>query len=439
MGMATKHLLFFLVSFVALVGIWADSGIANGVADVEILEDPAALKLDLEQMKSKISVLESSLAEEEKQLKARDESISLLEKIIKEKTETVASLQEHIESLQKKGAADTAQLLGKAHARAAEFEKQVEDLKGDILVKNQKQNALEARAVEAERKVEELKSNVENLRSANEDQKKRIKKTERALKVAEEELMKVRLEVSLRKKELNKIQGAWLPPWLADRLIHYQAAAATHWTKHGKPAYDTVVLKILEISSAAHEKLDPHLQTAKTKWIPIIKERREAISSSVEPLLRSTLARAVDLYEASLKPHILKAQEAADPYFQDAKKLSKPYIDRAAEIARPRVEKVRVVLKPYTKKYGRSYRRFLKTAKAYHLQIQASAKDVLRSHELTRALATDELVWFAASAALALPVFVTVQLLASVFRRKPRGRAQSSQAHRRPKRRHADK
>ncbi|CAA7398758.1 unnamed protein product [Spirodela intermedia] len=439
--MASKLLLLLLVFSLGLAGVRADSGIVDEGVDPQVPEDPSPLRRELEKLKSKIASLEFSVAEGEKQLKVKDESILLFEKIIKEKTHSVASLQDQIESLQ--GAADAAQLLGKAHARTAELEKQLEDLRSDTHAQNEKQGALATRAIEAERKVEELNLKLENLQSANDEQKKRIKKIERALKVAEEELMKVRLEASSKKKELNEIHGAWLPPWLADHVVHYRAKAAAHWSNHGKPAYDIFVQKVLEVSSQAKKKIGPHVETAKTKWIPILKERWVIVRTSVEPYARSAATRTVELYETSLKPHLLKAQEAADPYLQDVKKFSKPYIDQVATITRPHVEKTRIFLKPYTKKAARVYRKFLRSATTYHRQIQTVVKDTLLRHELTRALATEELVWFAASASLVLPIFVAFQLLAPIFRKKPRRRVPSppaNQTHRRPKRsRHADK
>ncbi|CAA6662358.1 unnamed protein product [Spirodela intermedia] len=429
MVMASKLLLLLLVFSLGLAGVRADSGIVDEGVDPQVPEDPSPLRRELEKLKSKIASL--------------GRIHLLFEKIIKEKTHSVASLQDQIESLQ--GAADAAQLLGKAHARTAELEKQVEDLRSDTHAQNEKkQGALATRAIEAERKVEELNLKLEN----------RIKKIERALKVAEEELMKVRLEAHQRKR----IHGAWLPPWLADHVVHYKAKAAVHWSNHGKPA---MIYLFRSIVSGQKEDW-AHVETAKTKWIPILKERWvivrtsvepyaqsavtrtvELYETSVEPYARSAATRTVELYETSLKPHLLKAQEAADPYLQDVKKFSKPYIDQVATITRPHVEKARIFLKPYTKKAARVYRKFLRSATTYHRQIQTVVKDTLLRHELTRALATEELVWFAASASLVLPIFVAFQLLAPIFRKKPRRRVPSppaNQTHRRPKRsRHADK
>ncbi|MQL70257.1 hypothetical protein Taro_002555, partial [Colocasia esculenta] len=464
----SKILLFFIVFSLVLAGIRADAGVVDaddGVVEdrveQEVPEYAAPLKVELEQLRLKISALESSIAEGNRLLKAKDETILQFENVVKEKAEKIASLHAEIELLQKKGAVDAEELVGKAHARSADLEKQVENLKSDIQAQKRKRDALEARAIEAEIKVEQLNAKLENvgaqnsisslfllldiLQQTSDEQKRRIKKTERALKVAEEELMKVRLEASSKKKELTEMHGAWLPPWLAIHLDQCQATAATHWNKHGKPACDAFVQKVTEILAQAHKKVEPHLVTAKKTWMPALERQWTTIRTSVEPYAKSVATKAVDVYEVSvitLKPHLVRVQEAADPYLQNAKKFSKPYIDQVATITKPHAEKVRVVLKPYTKKIVHVYGRFLKSATTYHRQIQVSAKEVLEKHELTKQLATKEFVWFAASAFLALPIFFVFQLLASIFRKKPRKSSQgthSNHAPRRHKRRHGDK
>lgn len=40
------------------------------------------------------------------------------------------------------------------------------------------------------------------------------------------------------------------------------------------------------------------------------------VRTSVEPYAQSAAARTAELYGTSIKPHLVRAQEAADPYLQ---------------------------------------------------------------------------------------------------------------------------
>ncbi|CAB4297097.1 unnamed protein product [Prunus armeniaca] len=406
--------------------------------------DSSALKIELDQLKSKIHTLEFDVDAKIKELKKKNEIIEQKEKIIQENSNSISSLQSEIESLQKKGSLDAEKQVGKAHARAGELEKKVAELKKELESQHKEKEALEARAKNAETKIDVLILKIENIEKISDDQKTKIRKTERALKVAEEEMLKAKFEATSKAKELKEVvHGAWLPPWLAVHLIHCQSLVETHWNEHGKPAVDIAVQKALEKKAQAEKWAEPHVETFKTKWIPAIKEQWVVVKESVEPHVKSLSTKTVEVYEMSkstLAPHVLKAQEVVDPYFQEAKKFSKPYVDQVATVAKPHVDKVRVVLKPYTKKAVHAYEKFLKSASTYHHQVQAKVKDLLKRHELTRALATKELEWFAASALLALPIIFLFRIFSSLFCTKSKKPVRSTNhTRRKPKRVHPDK
>ncbi|XP_034198662.1 uncharacterized protein LOC117614085 isoform X1 [Prunus dulcis] len=406
--------------------------------------DSSALKIELDQLKSKIHTLVFDVDAKIKELKKKNEIIEQKEKIIQENSNSISSLQSEIESLQKKGSLDAEKQVGKAHARAGELEKKVAELKKELESQYKEKEALEARAKNAETKIDVLILKIENIEKISDDQKTKIRKTERALKVAEEEMLKAKFEATSKAKELKEVvHGAWLPPWLAVHLIHCQSLVETHWNEHGKPAVDIAVQKALEKKAQAEKWAEPHVETFKTKWIPAIKEQWLVVKESVEPHVKSLSKKTVEVYETSkstLAPHVLKAQEVVDPYFQEAKKFSKPYVDQVATVAKPHVDKVRVVLKPYTKKAVHAYEKFLKSASTYHHQVQAKVKDLLKRHELTRALATKELEWFAASALLALPIIFLFRIFSSLFCTKSKKPVRSTNHTRRKhKRVHPDK
>ncbi|XP_043713284.1 uncharacterized protein LOC122661839 isoform X1 [Telopea speciosissima] len=405
----------------------------------------SSLKIELEQVKAKISVLESSIEEKTRELKSKDESIAQMKKTIQEKSDGIVSLQNDIDSLKKKGTVDAEEQMGKAHAWAGELEKQVEKLKRDLEAQKNNKDTLDVRASEAEKKIDVLISKIENLQKINDEQKTRIHKTERALQVAEEEMMKTKFEANLKIKELMEVHGAWLPPWLAGHLVHFQSVVAEHWNGHGKPAMDIVVKKALEKKAQAQNWAEPHIELVKSRWIPTLKEQWLTITTHVEPRIQLLTKRSMKFYETSkstIAPYVVKVQEFADPYFQDAKKFTKPYIDQVATAAKPHVDKVRVALKPYTKKVVHSYGKFLESATTHHRQVQDSVRETLKKHELTRHLATKELVWFAASALLALPIIILTRLLSGTFggkAKKSARNAHTGQTRRRAKRGHPDK
>ncbi|XP_020265927.1 uncharacterized protein LOC109841390 [Asparagus officinalis] len=439
---SSKLLVLWIAISIVAVGIRADSRAE------EVIVEPGAsdshLKLEIEQLKSKISSLESSLTDKAKELNNKDVSIVSLGKLIEEKSASIAALRSEIESLQKKGAVVDEEQVGKAHARAGELEKEVGKLKTDKETLTKKSEALEARASGAEKKIEELKLLLGNLEKTNEDQKRRLHKTERALKVAEEELLRAQLEATSKSKVLNEIHGAWLPPWLATQIRLIQDLGTTHWNEHGKPVMDMLLQKISEKSAQVQKWAKPHLESVKTKWIPVAKEKWMSFTTYVEPHVQTVSTKSVEVYEvcrSSITPHFIKVQELTAPYVQEARSLSKPYVERIATVTKPHVEKARVVLKPYTSRAVYGYGKFLESATTYHHQVQGAVHEKLKKYDLTKPLATKELVWFMASALLALPVFVLYKIFSSMFCKKAKKPldTHANHGHRRHKRRHADK
>ncbi|KAL4334962.1 hypothetical protein GQ457_07G036980 [Hibiscus cannabinus] len=443
--MAASTLVIFSL-FLALIF----NQIRADVSTEPLLESDAsgssALKAELDQLKSKIHLLESNVEEKIRELKTKDEKIKEKDKIIQVKSDSIASLQTELSSLQKKGTSDAEERVGKAKAHALELQKQVDELKTELEAKSKEKESLEARATKAENKLNELNLKLENLEKINKEQANKIAKTERALKIAEEELIKTKFEATSKGNELMEVHGAWLPPWLAMQLNHFQAFIQTHWTERGKPTMDMVMQKALEKKALAKKWAEPHMETIKTKWVPAIKDQWVVVTKHAEPHVQSLKAKTVEVYEASktsVTPHIVKVQEIVDPYFQDAKKFSKPYIDQVATLAKPHFDKVSVVIKPYTKEVVNAYGRFLESATTYHQQVQAFVQETLKKHELTRPLATKELEWFAASALLALPIIILFRIFSATFCKKGKKRARqhanTTHGRRKGKRGHTDK
>ncbi|XP_043709724.1 uncharacterized protein LOC122658706 isoform X3 [Telopea speciosissima] len=363
----------FLVLSIFLALIFTKTTADAGVHDENITPkvSDSSLKMELEHLKSKISVLESNIEEKTRELKSKDESIAQMEKTVQEKSDSTVSLQSKIDLLQKKGTLDAEEQMGKVHARAGELVKQVEKLKRELEVQKRNKEALAAQGSQAEKKIDVLNMKLENLQKINDEQKIRIRKTEHALQIAEEEMMKTKFEANSKIKELMEVHGAWLPSWLAAHLVHFQLVMAEHWNKHGKPAMDIVVEKASDKKAQVHKWAEPHIETVETRWIPTLKEQWLTFTAYVEPHVQLATKRSIEVYETSksaIAPYVVQIQEFSDPYLQEAKKFTMPYIDQVATAAKPHVDKAWVALKPYTKKVVHSYEKFLESASTYHLQ-----------------------------------------------------------------------
>ncbi|KAJ4899091.1 myosin heavy chain-related [Raphanus sativus] len=67
-----------------------------------------------------------------------------------------------------------------------------------------------------------------------------------------------------------------------------------HWEAHGKPALDTVILKVAEAKTQAVKWAEPHVQNVKTKYIPAI---TETVATHVEPHVRTLSIKAKEAYQ----------------------------------------------------------------------------------------------------------------------------------------------
>ncbi|CAL9233800.1 unnamed protein product [Arabidopsis halleri] len=439
--MAAAKLVAWLLLFALVINfttcIFADAGI-NDDEEPKLRSDGGEIELD--QLNAKIRALESQIDDKTKELKGREELVTEKDKLLQERQDKVASLETEVSSLRKKGSSDSVELLSKAQARAAELEKQVEVLKNFLEQKNKEKASIEARTSEAEKKLNKLNSKLEKLHKTNEEQKNKIRKLERALKISEEEMLRTKHEATTKAKELMEVHGAWLPPWFAVHWSNFQTVAGTHWDAHGKPVMEKVTQKVTLAKNQAEKWAKPHMANVKTKYIPAMKE---TVKTHVEPHVQTLSTKAKEAYHASksaVTPHIVKIQEHVDPYYQEAKKFSKPYVDQVATATKPHVDKVRATIKPYTKKTIHYYKEFLESASTYHHQLQANVDRKLKSHELMEPFATKEFTWFAASALLALPIFIVYKFLCSLFwQTKKPTRQPRHHTRRKAKRGHSDK
>ncbi|XP_070671672.1 uncharacterized protein [Malus domestica] len=435
----SKLLLFSVFLALSFTGITAyppppDDGASDSAQEVA----DSSLALQLQQLKSRVSLLESSIDDKNCELRKKDESIKLMEKVIQEKSNSIALLQSAIESVQGSEPLDVVELGDKPHVQAGGLEKQVKRLREDIAVQNKKRDELEAQASVAEQKIQELSIKLENIRypficgvlrsksymvhtsrqslqKVNDEQKTGIQKTEHDLQVAEEEIVKEKFGISSISEDLT------------------ETYIVTYWNELGRPAFNLGIEKALKMKARGEGWTEIIVERIRTNWIPRLKKQSLEFKAYLEPNIRLVTAKIVDVYrssKSSIGTLVLKAQNMADPYIQEAKKYTEPYIDRVAMVTKPHLDKLHIALKPYTKKVLNAYRKVITTTTFLHHEV----KEILKNNELTQPVASMELAWFAATALLALPAVFLFKLYSATLgfqlcRKKTKKRSHSSYAN----------
>ncbi|GJV14838.1 ALP1-like protein [Tanacetum coccineum] len=120
------------------------------------------------------------------------------EETIKETADTLTSLQSEVASLEAKGS--------------------VKKLPMELQSKNNVRGALETK--DLKKMMIDLNSTLHDLQEV---------KTKCALKIDDEEFKKAKSEATKKIRKLTKVYDAWLPPWLASRLVVYQPYVKNHW------------------------------------------------------------------------------------------------------------------------------------------------------------------------------------------------------------------
>ncbi|GJX03734.1 hypothetical protein Tco_0189650 [Tanacetum coccineum] len=154
---------------------------------------------------------------DEKDKNVEDQQVS--EQTINETTYTITSLQSEVVLLEAKGSLDANEEIKETHTRVHELEKQVEKLPMELQLQNNFREALETTSKDLEKKMIDLNPTLHDLQKV---------KTKCALKVDDEEFKKAKSEATRKIRNLAKVYGAWLPPWLASRLVVYQPYVKNH-------------------------------------------------------------------------------------------------------------------------------------------------------------------------------------------------------------------
>ncbi|KAL0346890.1 UNVERIFIED_CONTAM: hypothetical protein Scaly_1705000 [Sesamum calycinum] len=400
--MAFRQIVFLLLVFLPMIlaaFTWADTVLlSEDVADLRdqdgAVSQSEAAELELRQLKSKISYLETIIEDRTAEVKRKDGGIKQWRKFIEEKSNSLASLQT-------------------AEKESSEVKERIERLMHVLM---NSRNRIEAQKKEgqagvpsnaAEEKIEGLKLKLENLfflnfrgpvillQKINNEQTSRIHKAQRALQAAEvlsvprplfffsstrclflmkeiilrwlqEEMLKAKLEASSMTKQLK------------------ESFVLTLWNQIGRPVFNPTIQEALKQKYEVEKWVQHHLETIK----------------------------------------------------REAKMFMKPYVDQVTEITKPHLDKACLFAKPFSKKVIHYHQKISKNVREYHSLVQATLHETLNSYELTKPLATEGLVQFLASILIVLPVILLFRTLLS---KEPKKRQRSShRSHTRRRAKHAN-
>ncbi|CAM8962965.1 unnamed protein product [Rhodiola kirilowii] len=426
--------LIFLI--VTLIGPWP----AESLAEVDALDSP--LRIELDQLRSRIFILETKISERAEELKIKDDNIKDMEKIIKEKSDYIASLYIQIEALQI-GSPEAEKLKSKMYARLNELRNQAGNLRNEIQAQIKKKDDLKVRILTAEKQIRELNLKLESLRKISDEQRTGISKIKHGIQRAEvvewfcnrlfatmyatdamitiilfwmqEKLVKLKIEATLVSDEMNQIYGGWVPPWLAASVDGCLTYIIALWTKQGRPRLGWAIQRAMHVKAIVQAWACPHIKAIKKTWIPKMK-------------------RQWSMFTIYLEPRYVEFRDTTNPYIQEAKQILKPYLTQISVTSTPHFDRLTRALKLYRTKFVQTYERLMRSVMAHHTQVQDMISELLTRREYTRPLVDKDIVWYLASAIYALPAILIVNLYASIASNKSQKQRHKRHARRRAKR-----
>uniref|UniRef100_A0A7N0SV98 Uncharacterized protein n=1 Tax=Kalanchoe fedtschenkoi TaxID=63787 RepID=A0A7N0SV98_KALFE len=263
-----------LLVIILILTFSAAFGVESSSEDAAFAPD-SFLRIELDQLRSSISTLETRIRARVEELKSKDDNIKRMEENIQGKTDYSASLNIQIEALQKRSQ-ETEKLKTKINARSSERSSQIGSLKKELEAQEKKKDDLEVRRYTAEEKIRELHLKLESLQKISDEQRTRMSKIKHDIQFAEENLMRLKLEASLVSEEMN------------------QSYTITFWTDYGRSSLDWTIQSASDMKGIVQEWADPHIK-------------------AVEKHLKTCITR----FSVTTQPHFDKLRASLRPYTRE--------------------------------------------------------------------------------------------------------------------------
>ncbi|KAG0579779.1 hypothetical protein KC19_4G123100 [Ceratodon purpureus] len=367
--MASRSGLLFLAVVLSCLVLTLGKIAENGLPDREELDSKYLLTNQIVELNEQIEELASASKTQAVLVKKKDKKIRSLEKELNQlktaKNGADAELEAKLAAATKKNS--------DLDLQVSQLKEELERVKSEHLAILKRAEIAEARADSFEQEASEKLKLVQIVNEL----KSQLKKAERALQISQSGMLKAQKEAAAKAREVAQSADAWFPPWLATQAAKVHAFLSSRWATHGRPLLK-LVQRGVSVKVAQVEKFSkPYIRS---------------FQKNVRPVVRSEWKKL----KAKVVPEYRRAKRLTVRYYQAAKKYTLLQLSKAT---------------------------------TYHEQLQDSVKGIMSNHQVLARYATKDLIWYLASALLALPVVAPFWLFSSVFgSRKPVKRQRRSPA-----------
>lgn len=396
-----------LLSCLVMISVKADN---DGLPSREELDTKYLLTNQIVELRTQIEELTTASKTHAASLKRKDKKIRTLEKELQrsqnEKSAAIVDLEAE---------------LAEAKKTISDFNLQVSQLEQELVRIKAEYSAIVKRAELAEAKADsfELEASEKlKLVEVVKEYKIQLEKAESDLRIAKSGKLKAQKELAAKAREMAQSANAWLPPWLAIQASKMRSHMISSWAIYGAPLMESLQ-RLATLKAAQFRKFSkPYMRSFNKNVRPVVRSQWKKTKTIIVPQYQRIKKLVLQYLAAGkkyLSPHLSKVQESVDTYVQTVRVESRPYLEQAASFLSPHFEKANIMAEPYVKHASDHYQSVMTQASTFHEQLQDSVKGTMRKNELLSRWATKELIWYLASALLALPLFASLLVFSSVF------------------------
>nr|CAB3485697.1 unnamed protein product [Digitaria exilis] len=351
------------------------------------------------EQEQEIQMLKSKVASLEDEISRRKEETSQLESVVRERTAQMVALVGELELLQKVNVADDESVI-KANTNVDMLEEQIDRLGNDLEDQVRKGESLEARATEAEKRLHEFSRKLDHAESINVEQRMKIRDLDDKLQDAQDKISELENEAKLKAEELAMVSISEL--FMARgfhiglQYVSFAEVASAKWQVDGKPVFDPLVQKAAGKWTYAQQLVEPRLQTAHNKWVPVAKDHLQFLRNTTSLYASAVSKRSSAVYRVcrdATQPYTVKAGEFAVHCWQEWKTFTQPYVSQIVAASEPHLSRATMVIEPYIKPVTSGWRRFVSLTSEYHHKVKNGVEGFLEESRLVTPLPADKVAW----------------------------------------------